>query len=94
MARAKSRAPSERQYPTVYITWKLLYILATSFCKVQLLVRLGRGSPPPSPTGPCCAPNWLTWTSISSSSIWHWEAFRHDCPWGPRTHCPLGPHLL
>lgn len=41
MARASSRAPSERQYPTVYITWKLLYILATSFCKLRWLVRVG-----------------------------------------------------
>lgn len=51
MARARSRAPRERQYPTVYITWKLLYILATSFCKVQQPVRPGGGGglPPPPP---------------------------------------------
>lgn len=35
----------------MYITWKLLYILATSFCKSQWPVRAGEGhlAPPPKP---------------------------------------------
>lgn len=43
ITRARSRAPRDREYPTVYITWKLLYILATSFCELQQLVRAGWG---------------------------------------------------
>ena len=55
VARARSRAPREREYPTVYITWKLLYILATSFCKARWPVRAGAPPRPasrPPPRGP------------------------------------------
>lgn len=35
-----------------------------------------------------------TCASRSSASIWHCVAFRRDCPLGPVTHSPSGPHVL
>lgn len=92
MARARSSAPSERQYPTVYITLDPTSSLASASCKSQCCSGR-RGGVLARPHVPF-AGRGLTWTSSSSLSIRHWEAFLSDCPCGPLTHCPSGPHVL
>lgn len=78
----------------MYIAWKLLYISATSLCKQRgPVIRPGEAHRAP-PCRPRRTRRGLTWTPSSSSSTWHWEALRHGCPRGPRTHCPSGPHRL
>lgn len=92
MARARSRAPSERQYPTVYIAWKLLYILATSFCK---LVAGQGGVRPPQQTPP--APAAPPLADLDLDLVVFQLALGGVSPWlsaGPSCPLPVGPAPL